>query len=56
LVAQPPSRCQPTLSLAEQAAILIRCHLGHDFRRERTALPEAVESGSLGEIATIQDD
>jgi hypothetical protein len=25
-------------------------------RRERNALPEAVESGSAGEIATIQDD
>ena len=30
--------------------------MSDDFRRERTALPEAVESGSLGEIATIQDD
>ena len=31
-------------------------HLADNLRREREALPEAVESGSLGEIATIQDD
>ena len=44
------------LGFAEQAAILVGRHVGHDFRRERDALPEAVEGGSLGEVATIQDN
>ena len=31
-------------------------HLADDLHRKRNALPEAIESGSLGEVPTIQND
>jgi hypothetical protein len=35
---------------------VVRRHFADDLRRERNALPKPVTSGSLGEVATIQDD
>jgi hypothetical protein len=42
--------------LLHQIAPVVCRHFADDLRRERDALPEAVESGSLGEVPTIQDD
>ena len=46
----------PLDDLLQQVAPVVRRHFADDLRRERNALPEPVASGSLGEVATIQDD
>src|SRR5215210_2625606 len=52
--ARPP-RGAPCLLVLTGLRVVGR-HLTDNLRGERDALPEAVKSGSLGEVATIQDN
>jgi hypothetical protein len=43
-------RPDPLTGLVQQVAPVVRRHFADDLHRKRNALPEAVESGSLGEV------